>query len=294
MSATEILLIAIIVLLFFLIGLSLKRHQLQIKPEDIESAWQRSGLEQKFGQLMTYAEDVRRHHEDLVQMLRAPLERASLGELALEQILSDQLPSEMFGMRKRLFEGVKPDAYIRSSAGIICIDSKFPLNKYTEMVKSNNSRDKERLKKEFLHDVKGHLHKVATDYVRPEKGSAEFAFAFIPSESVYYFLVTEGYDLLRDFTKQGVQVVSPLTLSHKIELIKAGVHAQKLSEQAEEVQKAIKQLMRRFERIDEAWRTLQMHLENAKKKAEDLDKAYRALREEFDRIARHEQADRIV
>lgn len=60
-----------------------------------------------------------------------------------------------------------------------------------------------------------HLTKIAEDYVCPEKESAEFAFAYIPSESTYWFLVTERYDLLRDFTKKGVQVVSPLTLSYK-------------------------------------------------------------------------------
>jgi len=35
-------------------------------------------------------------------------------------------------------------------------------------------------------------------------------------------------EMLRDYIKAGVQVVSPLTLSAKIELIKAGVHAKKL------------------------------------------------------------------
>jgi len=238
MSATEVLLIGIILLLLLLIGLSLRKHQVQIEPKDIESAWQRSGLEHKLGQLVTYTEDVRRHHEDLIQMLRAPLERASLGELALEQILSDQLPPDMFGIRKRIFKGAIPDAYIRSSAGIICIDPKFPLENYRKMVESKNSNDRLR--------------------------------------------------------KQGVQVVSPLTLSHKTELIKARVHAQELSEQAKEVQKDIKQLEVCFESIDERWKILQMHLENAKKKAEDLDKAYKALREEFDRISRHERTDRLI
>ena len=86
---------------------------------------------------------------------------------------------------------------------------------------------------------------------------------------------------------KGVQVVSPLTLSHKIELIKAGVHAKKLSEQAEKVRNDIVKLSRRFSDIDEKWRVFyDTHLRNAGTKAEELDEAYKKLREEFDRISK--------
>ena len=88
-------------------------------------------------------------------------------------------------------------------------------------MESDDPQEKEKFKKQFLRDVKGHLDKIASDYVCPEKGSADFAFAFIPSEGVYWFLINESFELLREYTKNGVQVVSPLTLSHKVELIKS-------------------------------------------------------------------------
>ena len=93
--------------------------------------------------------------------------------------------------------------------------------------------------------------------------------------------------MLRDYTKRGVQVVSPLTLSHKIELIKAGVHAKKLSEEAESVRNDLNVISQRFSEIDELWRVFySMHLRNAEERAEELDRAYKKLREEFDRISR--------
>ncbi|GAH49567.1 unnamed protein product, partial [marine sediment metagenome] len=85
----------------------------------------------------------------------------------------------------------------------------------------------------------------------------------------------------------GVQVVSPLTLSHKIELIKAGVHAKKLSEEAESVRNDLNIISRGFDEIDELWRVFySTHLRNAGEKAEALDRAYKKLRDEFDRISR--------
>lgn len=287
-TITEILFLVVIVLLLILLYLVLKRGR--VEPKDIEfaisSVWKESGLDEKIGRLATYAEDIRNDYRSLDQMLRVPVERASLGEIALEQILSDQLPPGMFGIRERILDRKVPDAHIKSTVGAICIDSKFPLDNYREMMEAEDLKEKGRLKKRFLRDVRGHLDKIAGDYVCPEKGSAEFAFAFLPSESVYYFLVTEAYDTLRSYTSRGVQAVSPLTLSHKIELIKAGVHARRLSEQAEKIRNDIARLSQRFGEIDKSWQVFyESHLRNATKKAEELDGAYKRLRQEFDRIS---------
>lgn len=288
MTITNVLLTVVIVLLLILVYLVIKRGH--VKPKDIElaisSVWQESGLDEKIGRLTTYAEDIRNDYRALDQMLRVPVGRASLGEMALEQILSDQLPADMFGIREKILDGKIPDAHIKSTVGTICIDSKFPLDNYRLMLEAKDSQERERLKKQFLRNVRYHLDKIADDYVCPEQGSAEFAFAFIPSESVYYFLVTDAYETLRIYTSKGVQAVSPLTLSHKIELIKAGVHARRLSEQAENIRNDIARLSQRFHEVDNNWQTFyDIHLRNATNKAEELDGAYKRLREEFDRIS---------
>ena len=201
--------------------------------------------------------------------------------------MSNQLPQEMYGIRERTLDGKIPDAHIRSTAGIICIDSKFPLDNYRKMLNTEDTKEREAFKKHFLRDVQYHLDKIADDYVCPEKGSAEFAFAYIPSEGVYYFLVNEAFEMLRDYTKKGVQVVSPLTLSHKIELIKAGAYAKKLSEDVEKVRNNLVRLSQRFGEIDEIWQVFyRTHFKNLEGKAGELDEAYKKLREEFDRISK--------
>jgi len=285
----QILLAVVVILLVVLIFLVLKGRG--VKPRDIENAvsstWTKLGLEEKIGKLAIHAQDIRDSHRSIEQMLRVPTERAAFGEMSLETILSDQLPPDMFGIRKMILDGKIPDAHIRSTVGLICIDSKFPLDNYRKMVEIQDFKEKEQFKNDFRKDVKSHLDKIAEDYVCPEAGSAEFAFAYIPSEAVYYFLVNEEFEMLRDYTKRGIQVVSPLTLSHKIELIKAGVHAKKLSEEAESVRKDLNVISQRFNEIDELWRVFyNTHLRNAGDRAEELDIAYRKLREEFDRISR--------
>lgn len=247
-------------------------------------------LNKKMGEIATYTSDIRQTHKSIEQMLRIPKERASFGEINLEDILTDQLPPDMFGIREKILNGKIPDAYIKSTVGLICIDSRFPLDNYIKMneaIENNKEEDKQNYAKQFIKDVDIHLLEVAKNYIDIQKGSAEFAFAYIPAESVYYFLVTEAYDMLKNYTKKGVQVVSPLTLYHKIELIKTGVHARKLSEDAEKVRNNIINLSRAFKGIDDTWRVLyDVHLRNATKKAEEVDKAYKNIREEFDKVSR--------
>lgn len=286
---TQILLAVVVILLVVLIFLVLKGRG--VKPRDIENAvsstWAKLGLEEKIGKVATHAQDIRNSYRSIEQMLRVPTERAALGEISLETILSDQLPPDMFGIRRMILDGKIPDAHIRSTVGLICIDSKFPLDNYRKMVETQDSREKEQFKNDFRKDVKSHLSKIAEDYVCPEAGSAEFAFAYIPSEAVYYFLVNEEFEMLRDYTKRGVQVVSPLTLSSKVELIKAGVHAKKLSEEAESVRRSLNVISQRFNGIDELWRVFyNTHLRNAGERAEELDRAYKKLRDEFDRVSK--------
>ena len=286
---TDTLLGTIIILLFILIVLVLKQGK--VEPRDVESAvsnsWVKLGLDERLGELTTYAGDIRDNYQSLEQMLRVPTQRGALGEMALETIISDQLPPDMSGIRTKVFDGKIPDAYIKSTVGIICIDSKFPLENYIGFMESGDQKEQDGFKRKFLRDVRGHLDKIAQDYVRPDMGSAEFAFAYIHSEGVYWFMVNEGFDMLREFTKKGVQVVSPLTLSHKIELIKAGVHARKLSEDAQKVQTALTVLSRRFDEIDDKWRVFhQTHLRNLGNKAEEIDSAYNGLRNDFDRISK--------
>ncbi len=286
-----LLLSVVILLLIALIYLVFTRGK--VEPENLEvavvKAMQQSGLEQTVGRLETYARDIRHDYRSLDRMLRVPTERGSLGEIALETILADQLPPDMFGIRQRLFNGEIPDAFIKSTSGYIIIDSKFPLDNYRRLREIHDPKARGQFKRRFLGDVRGHLEKIATAYVRPEKGTADFAFAFIPSEGVYYFLVTYGYDLLREYAQRGVQVVSPLTLTQKVELIRAGVHARRLSEQAEQVRNDIIQLSRRFATVDTAWRVFYgTHFRNAANKADEIDAAYRQVRETFDSIARLE------
>ena len=276
-----VILLAVIVYLLFRKG-NHNSHELEAA---VSSTWLKLGLDEKVGRLELYADQIQRDYRALDQMLRVPTARGHLGEMGLETILADQLPPEVYGIRKRILNGKTPDAFVQSSAGIICIDSKFPLDNYRRLVEANGA-GQDSYKKQFLKDVQGHLKKIAQDYICPSDGSADFAFVYIPAEGVYWFLACEASELLRQFAKQGVQVVSPLTLSHKIELIKAGLYAKKLTDEADKIRSDIIRLAKGFAEVEKEWKTLyQTHFRNFASSARRVDEAYQALKDEFDQIA---------
>lgn len=249
-------------------------------------SWMGCGIEQKIGTIDGNTREIRDMHKSIEQMMRVPTERGAIGEISLEVILADQLPPDMFGIRKRITGGKIPDAHIRTSGGIICIDSKFPLDNYIKMVEHEGDGANQ-YRKLFIRDIKDHLDTVSDSYVCPENGTAEFAFVYIPSEAVYYYLAKNEFDLLREYTKRGVQIISPLTLSHKIEIIKAGIHAQKLSEDTTEIKRNINLLSREFDRIDDLWRIFYgTHMKNFGAKASEIDAAYQKIRKDFDDISK--------
>jgi DNA recombination protein RmuC len=252
----------------------------------LSRTWRAEGFDRALSDVERHAEQLESLHTDIAGMLRSPQARGEFGEVQLETLLSDHLPPDMYGIREQVVDGKTPDAHIRSTAGTICIDAKFPLDAYERAVQADSDDDRERHHRQFASAVERQLEKIAADYVRPDAGTADFAFAFVPSEAVYYHLVTHEYDLLRSFTKRGVQVVSPLTFGGKLELIKADVQAKRLSEQASTIRERLQRLGQRFETLDDEWDTLRRHVRNAAGKADDVERSYDALREEFERIER--------
>jgi len=241
-------------------------------------------LQRLTSSLAEHTKNVETSHQTLERLLRVPGTRGAFGELALEGILQDQLPPTMFGIRKHVC-GVVPDAHIITEQGVICIDSKFPMDNFSNAENADDPKEKASFTKQFIKDTKVHLEKVRLDYVRPESGTTEFAFVFIPSEAVYYFLVKNGFELLLQYAKKGVQVTSPLTLTHKLELIRAGIHAAKLTKEAQKVQKQLQDISRLFGELDENWRIFySRHLKNLANKAEEVDQAYKKVRNEFEKI----------
>jgi DNA recombination protein RmuC len=298
MATIELLLGAVLLALLAVFGLLLRVYRAVedgddgVETDQLRAALSESLSSMEFDQTVSRLEEraaaIETLHEDFDRLLRAPRERGEFGEAQLEAMLDDHLHPGMYGIREQVVDGKTPDAHVETPEGIVPIDSKFPLDRFERSLEADDPPVQAEHERAFRDAVEENLAKIERDYVRPEAGTTAFAFAYVPSESVYYHLITEEYDLLREYTKRGVQVVSPLTLGHKLELLKSGAQAKQLSEEAEAVLDRLQELGNRFEAVEDEYATLKGHVDNAAKRAEDVDGELSALRSAFDRIDRPE------
>jgi len=273
-----------------------EEEDIEVDPDKMRGAisesWQKLELDKTIGSVESQMKSVQEQtkeledlHTDIETMLTSNQQRGEFGERKLETILSSHLPSSMYGLQEQVVGTKKPDAYIDSSAGKICIDAKFPLDRYRKMQNAETEQARDKHRKKFKKAVEKTLNQVSKKYVKPEKGTTDFAFEFVPSEAVYYYLVNEEYGLLEKYIKQGVQVSSPLTLGHKLELVKSDLRMEELTERAEEVRGELDNLQTEFQKFEDDWsKFYDSHLSHLTSKADDLNSDFRSLKKRFDQV----------
>jgi len=124
---------------------------------------------------------------ELQEILRPPKARGGFGELLLENLLRDRLPATAFEFQYGFAGGERVDAVIKVDR-IVPIDSKFPLDNFERMLRADNDIERQQFEKLFARDVKAHVDAISTKYIRPDEGTYDFAFMYLPSEAIYYEL----------------------------------------------------------------------------------------------------------
>ncbi|NIO37130.1 DNA recombination protein RmuC [Candidatus Bathyarchaeota archaeon] len=291
-----LLVILVLVMLVILLRLPSRLGKISLDQEIVKGAvatcWKELGIDQDIGAIKERANDIQDATQSLENLFRVTRGRGEYGEFQLEQILKDILPAKHVHIRKRVAKiGKIPDAHIVTPQGIICIDSKFPLDNYRNMLAATDEASRERLGVTFCSDVKAHIEKIKTDYVKPEEGTTPFAFGFIPSEAVYQYLTECQMSLVAESAAEGVLTVSPATLAINLNLLAVGLKATEISERAEQIQRNLGKLSRSMGEVEDAWGTLYTHIKNAYSKAGEVDKKQSRLKVTFEQITEPEEEE---
>jgi DNA recombination protein RmuC len=295
---TEILitlvLLLVLAILVILSKLSGKLGKVTVDQETVKGAvatcWKELGIDQDIGAIKDRASDIQNATKSLETLFKVTRGRGEYGEFQLEQILKDILPAKYVHIRKRIAKiGKIPDAHIITPQGTLCIDSKFPLDNYRKMLETTDETQEQKFGADFRNDVKGHIEKIKTDYVKPEEGTTPFAFGFIPSEAVYQYITECEMSLVAEAAKEDVLLVSPATLAINLNLLSVGLKATEISERAEQIQKNLGRLSTSIEEVENSWSTLYSHIRNAYNKAGDVNEKHNRLKVTFEQITETEE-----
>lgn len=197
----------------------------------------------------------------LQDILKNPKQRGILGEYYLETVLKNVLPPGMYQMQYGFENGEIVDAAVFVGDKIVPVDSKFSLENYNRLVNAPES-EKPVLEKAFVNDLKLRIQETAK-YIRPEEKTMDFAFMFIPSEAIYYDLLTNqvggGEDenlIQRAAGKYKVIIVSPTSFLAYLQTVMQGLKAMEIEKRAEEIQKRVGELGKHMGKYEEFYKKL--------------------------------------
>ncbi len=206
--------------------------------------------------------EIGRSMKELQDFLKSPKLRGNIGEQVLKDLISQMFPKNSFHLQYQFKSGEKVDAAIKTDAGILPIDSKFPMENFQKMIKAVNEKEKESFQKEFQRDVKKHIDAIAKKYVLPEEGTMDFALMYVPSESVYYELVNMN-DIMDYARRSRIYIVSPNTLYAHLQTILLSFEGKKIESRSKELFKLLRALQIDYEKVEENLSVLGRHITNA-------------------------------
>ncbi len=215
-------------------------------------------VEKEIGQMS----EIGRNMRELQEFLKSPKLRGNIGEQVLKDLISQMFPKNSFFLQYEFKSGEKVDAAIKTDAGILPIDSKFPMENFQKMTKANEIKEKEQFEKDFIRDLKKHIDAISKKYILPSEGTMDFALMYIPSESVYYEIVNHE-DVMEYSRRLRIYPVSPSTLYASLQTILLSFEGKKIESKSREVFAILRNMQMDYEKIEENMSVLGKHINNA-------------------------------
>ena len=231
--------------------------------------------------------DVASELKTLQNVLQNPKQRGVFGEFYLESVLENVLPPKQFQMQYRFSDGETADAVVfLDREKILPVDSKFSLENYNRMVVSESKEERAKLLAKVRLDLKGRIDETAK-YIRPDENTMDFAFMFIPSESLYYDLLigdvgtgAGARDMIEyAFRDKKVIIVSPTSFMAYLQTVLQGLRSLQIEHQAKEIQTRVGQLGRHIasyeqlmQKLGSSLGTTVNHYNNAHRELKKIDK----------------------
>jgi len=193
--------------------------------------------------------------QNLQDILKNPKQRGILGEYYLTTVLKNVMSPEDYKIQYAFKNGEIVDAVVIIDKKLVPVDSKFSLDNYNRFIQAPEP-EKAAFEKVFVNDLKLRIQETAK-YIRPEENTMDFAFMFIPSEAIYYDLLTNqvgaGEDenlIQRAASKYKVIIVSPTSFLAYLQTVMQGLKALQIEQRAEEIQKRVGELVKHIESAD--------------------------------------------
>ena len=222
----------------------------------------------------------------LQELLGDKRSRGAFGEVQLEAQVRNTLPPSAFEMQYTLSNGMRVDCVLKlpEPMGLLCVDSKFPLENYHRMVgPGTNDVDRALAQRQFRADVKKHVDDIARKYILPNE-TAEGAVMFVPAEAVFAEIHAYHAEVVEYANSKRVWIVSPTTLMAVLNTARAVLKDVETRKQVHLIKDALARLAVEFNRFDDRLRRLADHIRQAHDDAQKIQITGDKISQQFQRI----------
>ena len=190
--------------------------------------------------------------------------RGAFGQGRMETIIGDGLAQNAYAFQATLSNGRRPDAlvFMPNNAPSLVVDAKFPLESWQRLGDATAPEELRFAANGFRTDMGVHIKAISENYLIAGE-TADTAFLFVPSESIFADLHEKFEDVVQKALKARVVIVSPSILMLSIQVVQALLRDVRMREEAHKIQKEVRELLLDVGRLDERVRKLQTHFTQA-------------------------------
>lgn len=232
------------------------------------------------------------HVVSLQELLGDKRSRGAFGEVQLEGLVRNVLPSNSFAMQYTLSNGARVDCalFLPEPTGTVAVDSKFPLENYHRMYDSNlGELLQSQAEKQFKADVKRHIDDISNKYIISNETS-DGAVMFIPAEAVFAEIHAYHGDVVDYAMQKRVWMVSPTTLMAVLNTARAVLKDVEMRKQVHIIKDELGKLSKDFNRFDTRMKKLADNIRQAHENAQDVHISSQKISRRFAQIEKVELA----
>jgi len=240
------------------------------------------GVEKDLTKLSSLHEEINRYTERLKDLFESPKHRGEFGEIVLKDLISSIFPKKMWEEQYSIEEGSRVDFAIFYNNLVIPIDSKFPRDNYVRYLNEENDEMKKKYWNDFVKDIVNNIKNIKNKYIKTENGTTNFALMFVPSESIYYDIITKDSDeksnsIYKMSMNNNVIIVSPNTFYMFLNVLLMGI-------QNIEIEKRIKIIREKLSGIKRDFELFSNKMDEMGKSILGANESYRISKNHFDRF----------
>lgn len=222
----------------------------------------------------------------LQELLGDKRARGAFGEVQLEALVRNVMPSSAYDMQCALTNGTRADCVLKlpPPTGRVAIDSKFPLENYHRMFAPESSElERAGAQKQFRQDLRRHVDAISTKYIIVGETS-DGAVMFVPAEAVFAEIHAHHAEVVEYAMARRVWIVSPTTLMAVLNTARAVLKDVETRRQVHIIKECLSRLAIEFNRFDERMRDLARHIKQAHEDVEKVQVTSSKISQRFAQI----------